>query len=170
MPQSSGEKATNCYNVFTMLHRSEFYGCQDGIASYPPNLLKFRDSPCTRQSQRGKNSSPASSTSRTRDSSGALPEPLKSARDIAYELAGDAVRYDPVAIAALYRKRPLQVWGRLSSVVWTFFSFALSVWLDGKTGNTATNQKRRAARLREILANSARLSSKSDKHSQHGPT
>src|SRR4028118_2202734 len=67
IPQSSGEKATNCYNVFTMLHRSEFYGCQDGIASHPPKLLKFRDSPCTRQSPRGKNSSPASSTSRTRE-------------------------------------------------------------------------------------------------------
>ncbi|MEG4070241.1 AarF/ABC1/UbiB kinase family protein [Microcoleus sp. Pol11C2] len=77
---------------------------------------------------------------------------LKSARDIAFELAGDAVRYDPVAIAALYRNRPLQVWGRLSSVVWTFFSFAFSVWFDGKTGRTATNQKRRAVRLREILA------------------
>ncbi|MBD1812443.1 AarF/ABC1/UbiB kinase family protein [Microcoleus vaginatus DQ-U2] len=77
---------------------------------------------------------------------------LKSARDIAFELAGDAVRYDPVAIAALYRNRPLQVWGRLSSVVWTFFSFAFSVWFDSKTGRTATNQKRRAVRLREILA------------------
>ena len=77
---------------------------------------------------------------------------LKSARDIAFELAGDAVRYDPVAIAAEYRNRPLQVWGRLSSVVWTFFSFAFSVWFDGKTGRTATNQKRRAVRLREILA------------------
>ncbi|MEG5044388.1 AarF/ABC1/UbiB kinase family protein [Microcoleus sp. B4-C1] len=76
---------------------------------------------------------------------------LKSARDIAFELAGDAVRYDPVAIAALYRNRPLQVWGRLSSVVWTFFSFAFSVWFDGKTGRTATNEKRRAVRLREIL-------------------
>jgi len=86
------------------------------------------------------------------ESATATPEPLKSARDIAYELAGDAVRYDPVAISALYRNRPLQVWGRLSSVVWTFFSFAFSVWLDGKTGKTATNQKRRAARLREILS------------------
>ncbi|MEG4854203.1 AarF/ABC1/UbiB kinase family protein [Microcoleus sp. B5-D4] len=76
---------------------------------------------------------------------------LKSARDIAFELAGDAVRYDPVAIAAQYRNRPLQVWGRLSSVVWTFFSFAFSVWFDGKTGRTATNEKRRAVRLREIL-------------------
>src|SRR6476469_6846820 len=76
---------------------------------------------------------------------------LKSARDIAFELAGDTVRYDPVAIAALYRNRPLQVWGRLSSVVWTFFSFAFSVWFDGKTGRTAANEKRRAARLREIL-------------------
>jgi predicted unusual protein kinase regulating ubiquinone biosynthesis (AarF/ABC1/UbiB family) len=79
-------------------------------------------------------------------------EVLKSAKDIAFELAGDAVRYDPVAIAAQYRNRPLQVWGRLLSVVWTFFGFAFSLWFDGKTGRTATNEKRRAARLREILS------------------
>ncbi len=80
------------------------------------------------------------------------PEPLKSAKDIAYELAGEAVRYDPEAIAAQYRNRPLQVWGRLSSVVWTFFSFAFSLWWDKKRGRTAANQKRRAVRLREILS------------------
>lgn len=79
-------------------------------------------------------------------------EVLKSARDIAFELAGEAVRYDPVAIAAEYQNRPLEVWGRLLSVIWTFFSFTFSVWLDGKTGRTATNEKRRAARLREILS------------------
>ncbi|MEG4012640.1 MULTISPECIES: ABC1 kinase family protein [unclassified Microcoleus] len=82
----------------------------------------------------------------------ATPEPLKSAKDIAYELAGEAVRYDPAAIAAQYRNRPLQVWGRLSSVVWTFFSFAFSLWWDKKRGRTAANQKRRAVRLREILS------------------
>ena len=84
--------------------------------------------------------------------SAATPQPLKSARDIAYELAGEAVRYDPVAIAAQYRNRPLQVWGRLLSVVWTFFSFAFSLWFDKKTGRSAANEKRRAARLREILS------------------
>ncbi|WP_293330234.1 AarF/ABC1/UbiB kinase family protein [Microcoleus sp. CAWBG58] len=85
------------------------------------------------------------------ESPAATPEPLKSAKDIAYELAGEAVRYDPVAIAAEYRNRPLQVWRRLSSVVWTFFSFAFSLWWDKKRGRTAANEKRRAARLREIL-------------------
>ncbi|MGB3264194.1 MAG: AarF/ABC1/UbiB kinase family protein [Microcoleus sp.] len=80
------------------------------------------------------------------------PEPLKSAKDIAYELAGEAVRYDPEAIAAQYRNRPLQVWGRLLSVVWTFFSFAFSLWWDKKRGRTAANEKRRAVRLREILS------------------
>ena len=84
-------------------------------------------------------------------------EVLKSAKDRAFELAGDAVRYDPVAIAAQYRNRPLQVWGRLLSVIWTFFSFAFSLWFDGKTGRTVRNEKRRAARLREILS---QLSSK----------
>ncbi|MEZ2234304.1 ABC1 kinase family protein [Microcoleus sp.] len=79
-------------------------------------------------------------------------EVLKSARDIAFELAGEAVRYDPVAIAAEYKNRPLEVWGRLLSVIWTFFGFTFSLWFDGKTGRTATNEKRRAARLREILS------------------
>jgi predicted unusual protein kinase regulating ubiquinone biosynthesis (AarF/ABC1/UbiB family) len=78
-------------------------------------------------------------------------ESLKSARDIAYESAGDAVRYDPVAIAAQYSRRPLQVWGRMLSVVWTFFSFALSLWWDTTRGKSAVNEKRRAARLRDIL-------------------
>ncbi len=82
----------------------------------------------------------------------ATPEPLKSARDIAYELAGDALRYDPVAITAQYKNRPLQVWGRMLSVFWTFFSFAFSLWFDGKTGRTLKNEKRRAGRLRDILA------------------
>lgn len=81
----------------------------------------------------------------------ATPELLKSARDLAAESAGDAVRYDPVAIAAQYSRRPLQVWGRLLSVVWTFFSFALSLWWDNSRGKSAVNEKRRAARLREIL-------------------
>ena len=79
-------------------------------------------------------------------------EVLKSAKDRAFELAGDAVRYDPVAIAAEYRNRPLQVWGRMLSVFWTFFSFTFSLWFDGKTGRVAKNEKRRAARLRDILA------------------
>lgn len=81
----------------------------------------------------------------------ATSELLKSARDIAAESAGDAVRYDPVAIAAQYSRRPLQVWGRLLSVVWTFFSFTLSLWWDTRRGKSAINEKRRAARLREIL-------------------
>jgi predicted unusual protein kinase regulating ubiquinone biosynthesis (AarF/ABC1/UbiB family) len=79
-------------------------------------------------------------------------EPLKSAKDIAYESAGDAVRYDPIAIAAQYQNRPLQVWGRLLSVIWTFFGFAFSLWFDGKTGRAVKNEKRRASRLREILS------------------
>lgn len=83
---------------------------------------------------------------------GVLPlQILKSARDIAIESA-NAVRYDPEAIAAHYRRRPFQVWGRLFSVIWTFFSFTLSLWWDGSRGKTAVNQKRRAARLREILS------------------
>ncbi|NJM60792.1 MAG: AarF/ABC1/UbiB kinase family protein [Oscillatoriales cyanobacterium RU_3_3] len=86
------------------------------------------------------------------DTEDGTPQRLKSAKEIAIESATDAVRYDPEAIAAQYRRRPLQVWGRMLSVLWTFFSFTLSLWWDGKRGKTAVNEKRRAARLREILS------------------
>jgi predicted unusual protein kinase regulating ubiquinone biosynthesis (AarF/ABC1/UbiB family) len=86
------------------------------------------------------------------DTEEGTPQRLKSAREIAIESATDGVRYDPEAIAAQYRRRPLQVWGRMLSVIWTFFSFTLSLWWDGKRGKTAVNEKRRAARLREILS------------------
>ncbi|MGL5061499.1 MAG: ABC1 kinase family protein, partial [Microcoleus sp.] len=77
---------------------------------------------------------------------------LKSATDTPAESDIDALRYDPDAIAAQYRRRPLQVWRRLLGVIWTFLSFTLSLWWDGSRGKAAINQKRRAARLREILS------------------
>ena len=94
-------------------------------------------------------------------------EVLKSAKERAFELAGDAVRYDPVVIAAQYRNRPIQVWGRMLSVFWTFFGFTFSLWFDGaspRTKNVAPPDSE------TFLPNSAQLSSKSDKHSQPGPT
>ncbi|NEO53605.1 MAG: AarF/ABC1/UbiB kinase family protein [Okeania sp. SIO3B5] len=65
----------------------------------------------------------------------------------------NALRYDPEAITALYSKRPLPVWKRRISVLWTFLSFAFSLWLDKITGNATKNEPKRAIRLREILTN-----------------
>lgn len=79
-------------------------------------------------------------------------ESLKSAQDIAAELDGGALRYDPEAIAAQYRQRPLQVWGRLWSVTWTFITFTASLWWDAKRGRSPKNEVRRAVQLREILS------------------
>lgn len=79
-------------------------------------------------------------------------EKLKSARDMAGETEIEAIRYNPNAIAAYYRDRPLQVWRRFWSVIWTFLSFAFSLWRDKKTNRTTQNEQRRAIRLREILS------------------
>jgi predicted unusual protein kinase regulating ubiquinone biosynthesis (AarF/ABC1/UbiB family) len=60
-------------------------------------------------------------------------------------------RYDPEAIAAEYRGRPFQVWGRLLSVFWTFLTFVLALLWDRQTGQIEKNQRKRAVRVREIL-------------------
>ncbi|MBW4467060.1 MAG: AarF/ABC1/UbiB kinase family protein [Pegethrix bostrychoides GSE-TBD4-15B] len=62
-----------------------------------------------------------------------------------------AMDYDPVAIAAYYRQRPLQIWGRMLSIFWTFAQFIVSLWWDRRTGGVERNQAKRAIRLREIL-------------------
>ncbi len=78
-----------------------------------------------------------------------FPNPaLKSAHD---PEAPPPIRYDPEAIADQYRQRPLQVWGRLLSIITTFAFFGLGLWLDQRTGRAQSNQRNRAARLRDIL-------------------
>ncbi|MDY7007943.1 MAG: AarF/ABC1/UbiB kinase family protein [Cyanobacteriota bacterium] len=74
-------------------------------------------------------------------------------QDYSKPVESNALRYDPKAIAAFYSKRPLQVWKRRISVLWTFFSFASSLWLDKITGNATKNELKRAIWLREILTN-----------------
>ncbi len=63
----------------------------------------------------------------------------------------DAVRYDPIAIAQYYSKRPLQVLMRGIRIVWSFLLFALRLWWDKKTGNSKKNQGKQAIQLREML-------------------
>ncbi len=74
-------------------------------------------------------------------------EHLKSVQPNAME----AQQYDPLAIAAYYGRRPFQVVGRLLTIFWSFFGFALSLWWDRQRGKGERNQHRRAVRLREIL-------------------
>lgn len=73
---------------------------------------------------------------------------LKSAHD---PEAPPPIRYDPVAIANQYGQRPLQVWGRLLSIIATFAFFGLGLWFDKRTGRGQSNQRNRAAQLRDIL-------------------
>jgi predicted unusual protein kinase regulating ubiquinone biosynthesis (AarF/ABC1/UbiB family) len=65
----------------------------------------------------------------------------------------EALRYDPVAISAKYRKAPLQVFGRILSIVIPSVSFALGLWWDRFRGRSVMNNRRRAIQLRKILTN-----------------
>ena len=70
---------------------------------------------------------------------------------IASKSTTEALRYDPEAIAAYYRPRPLQVWGRIASILWPSLTFGLALWWDRQRGRIEINQRQRAVRLREIL-------------------
>lgn len=61
------------------------------------------------------------------------------------------LRYDPVAIAAQYSNKPLQVLGRIFTVLLPTLTFALGLWWDRQRGRVAQNQQRRAIQLRELL-------------------
>lgn len=76
---------------------------------------------------------------------------LKSAETGALAEDTEALRYDPEAIVTYYGQRPLQVWGRLWTILFPFAVFVLGLWWDRQTGRIAQNQPRRAAKLREIL-------------------
>ena len=62
-----------------------------------------------------------------------------------------ALRYDAAAIAAYYRQRPFQVWGRVIRIFFPFIAFGLSWWWNTRIGFTERKHKQQAARLREIL-------------------
>src|ERR687885_2100807 len=63
----------------------------------------------------------------------------------------EALRYDPVAITAKYRKAPLQGLGRILNIALPSLSFAVSLWWDGVRGRSIKNNRRRAIQLREIV-------------------
>jgi predicted unusual protein kinase regulating ubiquinone biosynthesis (AarF/ABC1/UbiB family) len=65
--------------------------------------------------------------------------------------ATEGPRYNPEAIAARYRKRPLQVWRRQLKIVWNFAIFAISLWWDKKRNRVVQNELKRAVQLREFI-------------------
>jgi predicted unusual protein kinase regulating ubiquinone biosynthesis (AarF/ABC1/UbiB family) len=79
------------------------------------------------------------------------PTPDEHLKSVRMEGLEEVPRYDPDAIAAHYRRRPWQVWGRLSNIFWTFAAFMLSLWWDRQTGQIESNQLKRAVKLRETL-------------------
>jgi predicted unusual protein kinase regulating ubiquinone biosynthesis (AarF/ABC1/UbiB family) len=80
-------------------------------------------------------------------------EPSSALRDEPAISDTEALRYDPIAIAAKYSKAPLQVLGRLFNIAWPCLSYALGLWWDRVRGKDVSNQRRRAIQLREILTN-----------------
>jgi predicted unusual protein kinase regulating ubiquinone biosynthesis (AarF/ABC1/UbiB family) len=73
---------------------------------------------------------------------------LESDREI---VKPELLRYDPAAIAAHYKKKPLEVLGRIFTVIFPSLSFALGVWWDKKRGVSEQNQQKRAVQLKELL-------------------
>ncbi len=61
------------------------------------------------------------------------------------------LRYDASGIAAHYKRRPLQVWGRIFTVLAPAIAFAFGVWFDRKLGKKVKTDRRRAVQLREML-------------------
>jgi len=62
-----------------------------------------------------------------------------------------ALTYDPEAIQAFYRRRPLQVWQRWFKILWPLVTFMIGRWWERRRGQTEAQQQRRAIRLRQIL-------------------
>jgi predicted unusual protein kinase regulating ubiquinone biosynthesis (AarF/ABC1/UbiB family) len=79
-----------------------------------------------------------------------IPE-LKLAETPIEERQSQGLRYDPEVIAAHYQQRTIEVWVRSLSVLWTFITFALTLWWDKQSDQVIAKASLRAARLREIL-------------------
>jgi hypothetical protein len=63
----------------------------------------------------------------------------------------ELLRYDPPTIAAHYKKKPLEVLGRIFTVIFPSLSFALGVWWDKKRGVSDRNEQKRAVQLKNLL-------------------
>ncbi len=63
----------------------------------------------------------------------------------------DILVYDPEAIAAFYRKRPLQILFRLIKIFWIAAGYILGLLWDRATGRQKINEQKRAEGLRIML-------------------
>lgn len=63
----------------------------------------------------------------------------------------EAIPYNPQEISAHYKKRPLQVFRRIITVLTSTVTFAVGLWWDSKRGVVVKNDQRRAVKLRELL-------------------
>jgi hypothetical protein len=77
------------------------------------------------------------------------PRPLAPRAQDPFEENG----YDPVAIAAHYRRRPFQVWARFVGIFLPLVSFFVQIWLDRRWGRSAQTEAKRAIQLRKMLTN-----------------
>jgi len=80
----------------------------------------------------------------------ALP-PARSAGAVTSPTPLEGIRYDPMAIAAYYQTRPLQVWKRVLEIFVPFLAFGMTLWWSRKFGSNPKQQRQRAVRLRELL-------------------
>ncbi|GAB4377452.1 MAG: AarF/ABC1/UbiB kinase family protein [Elainellaceae cyanobacterium] len=81
------------------------------------------------------------------------PVPEEHLKSVHISELEEGPRYDPDVIAAYYGRRPLQTWGRVLTIFWTFFGFLVSLWWDRQTGQVEQRQPKRAVQLRELLTN-----------------
>lgn len=79
------------------------------------------------------------------------PTPEEHLKSVHVDALEEVPHYDPEVISSYYRRRPLQIGGRILTIFWTFFGFVLSIWWDRQTGRVEENQPKRATKLREIL-------------------
>lgn len=63
----------------------------------------------------------------------------------------DILVYDPVAIAAFYRRRPFQILFRIINIIWISSSFVFGLLWDKLTGRQKANELKRAVGLRRML-------------------
>ncbi|MFM7192716.1 MAG: AarF/UbiB family protein, partial [Microcystaceae cyanobacterium] len=79
--------------------------------------------------------------------------PLEHSEDIGplSDLFPESWRYHPELITEFYRRRPLQVLGRLLSIVFPFLAFYLGLQWDSWWGKNPKNSRKRAIQLRDLL-------------------
>ncbi|HEY9672252.1 MAG TPA: AarF/ABC1/UbiB kinase family protein [Waterburya sp.] len=79
------------------------------------------------------------------------PEAVEAVAEDLPIVAIEALRYDPVAIAAQYDRAPLQVLRRIVNIALPFLSFGFGLWWARVRGRDVINDRRRAIQLRELL-------------------